>query len=79
MLWRSGSDGGVPQWRPPHGHGLDCAWRAPPADSQTLRDVNFTIPGGTSCAVVGSSGSGKSTLLRLLFRCGQSLQLQPAV
>jgi ATP-binding cassette, subfamily B, heavy metal transporter len=33
-----------------------------------LKNVNFTIPPGTSCAVVGSSGAGKSTLSRLLFR-----------
>lgn len=30
--------------------------------------VTFTVPAGTSCAVVGQSGSGKSTILRLLFR-----------
>ncbi|MBC3885535.1 ABCB family ABC transporter ATP-binding protein/permease [Undibacterium griseum] len=35
---------------------------------QILFDVNFTIPAGTTTAVVGHSGSGKSTLSRLLFR-----------
>jgi ATP-binding cassette subfamily B protein len=30
--------------------------------------VSFTIPAGTTTAVVGHSGSGKSTLARLLFR-----------
>jgi ABC-type transport system involved in Fe-S cluster assembly fused permease/ATPase subunit len=35
---------------------------------QVLFDVDFTIPAGTTCAVVGSTGSGKSTLARLLFR-----------
>jgi ATP-binding cassette, subfamily B, heavy metal transporter len=35
---------------------------------QILFDVTFTIPAGTSTAVVGHSGSGKSTLARLLFR-----------
>jgi ATP-binding cassette subfamily B (MDR/TAP) protein 7 len=39
-------------------------------DAQILRGVNFRVPAGTSCAVVGSSGSGKSTILRLLYRCG---------
>jgi ABC-type transport system involved in Fe-S cluster assembly fused permease/ATPase subunit len=33
-----------------------------------LNDVDFTIAGGTTTAVVGHSGSGKSTLARLLFR-----------
>ncbi|MBC7503249.1 MAG: ABC transporter ATP-binding protein/permease [Herminiimonas sp.] len=35
---------------------------------QILFDVDFTIPVGTTTAVVGHSGSGKSTLSRLLFR-----------
>ena len=35
---------------------------------QVLFDVDFTIPAGTTCAVVGATGSGKSTLARLLFR-----------
>jgi ABC-type transport system involved in Fe-S cluster assembly fused permease/ATPase subunit len=33
-----------------------------------LHDVSFTIPAGTTTAVVGHSGSGKSTLARLMFR-----------
>ncbi|MBU6490331.1 MAG: ATP-binding cassette domain-containing protein, partial [Burkholderiales bacterium] len=33
-----------------------------------LDDVTFSIPAGTTTAVVGPSGSGKSTLARLLFR-----------
>ncbi|MFT5643332.1 MAG: ABC-type transport system involved in Fe-S cluster assembly fused permease/ATPase subunit [Janthinobacterium sp.] len=35
---------------------------------QILFDVSFTIPAGTTTALVGHSGSGKSTLSRLLFR-----------
>ncbi len=35
---------------------------------QVLFDVDFTIAGGTTTAVVGATGSGKSTLARLLFR-----------
>jgi ATP-binding cassette subfamily B protein len=38
------------------------------AKRQILFDVDFTIPAGTTTAVVGHSGSGKSTLARLLFR-----------
>lgn len=33
-----------------------------------LHGLNFTIPAGSSLAVVGASGAGKSTLSRLLFR-----------
>eukprot|EP00899_Mesostigma_viride_P017728 jgi/Mesvir1/25957/Mv20949-RA.2 len=33
-----------------------------------LKDLSFSVPAGTSLAVVGGSGSGKSTLLRLLYR-----------
>jgi ABC-type transport system involved in Fe-S cluster assembly fused permease/ATPase subunit len=35
---------------------------------QGLHDVSFTIPAGTTTAVVGKTGSGKTTLSRLLFR-----------
>jgi ATP-binding cassette subfamily B protein len=37
-------------------------------DRAILRGVSFTVPAGTTCAVVGASGAGKSTLARLLFR-----------
>lgn len=33
-----------------------------------LQDVNFTVPGGTTVALVGETGSGKSTLIKLLNR-----------
>jgi len=33
-----------------------------------LHDVSFTVPAGTTTAVVGASGAGKSTLARLLSR-----------
>jgi ABC-type transport system involved in Fe-S cluster assembly fused permease/ATPase subunit len=35
---------------------------------QVLFDVDFTVPAGSTTAVVGATGSGKSTLARLLYR-----------
>jgi ABC-type transport system involved in Fe-S cluster assembly fused permease/ATPase subunit len=35
---------------------------------QILHSLSFTIPAGTTTAVVGRTGAGKSTLARLLFR-----------
>lgn len=32
-----------------------------------LKDVSFTIPGGSSVGIVGESGSGKTTLMRILL------------
>ncbi len=32
-----------------------------------IRDVNFTLQGGTTCALVGVNGSGKSTLFKSLM------------
>ncbi|BAK64880.1 putative ABC transporter [Sphingobium sp. SYK-6] len=33
-----------------------------------LKDVSFTVPPGSTLAIVGHSGAGKSTIARLLFR-----------
>jgi ABC-type transport system involved in Fe-S cluster assembly fused permease/ATPase subunit len=33
-----------------------------------LKGVNFTIPAGSSVAIVGETGGGKSTILKLLNR-----------
>jgi subfamily B ATP-binding cassette protein MsbA len=38
------------------------------ADKFTIRDINFSISGGTMAAFVGHSGAGKSTILNLLPR-----------
>jgi ATP-binding cassette subfamily B multidrug efflux pump len=37
-------------------------------DRSVLNDVSFTVPAGTTTAIVGATGSGKSTLLNLLPR-----------
>lgn len=37
-------------------------------DRPILRDVDFTVAGGGTLAIVGPTGSGKSTISRLLFR-----------
>jgi len=37
-------------------------------DSFALENINFEVPRGTTCAIVGRSGSGKSTLMNLLPR-----------
>ena len=37
-------------------------------DNLVLKNVSFTIPRGSTCAIVGKSGSGKSTLINLLPR-----------
>lgn len=38
------------------------------ADSPVLSDIAFTVPAGTTTAIVGPSGAGKTTLLRLVAR-----------
>jgi len=35
---------------------------------ETIRNVSFTVPQKTSCAIVGPSGSGKTTLCNLIAR-----------
>ena len=37
-------------------------------ENLVLRNISFTIPRGSTCAIVGKSGSGKSTLINLLPR-----------
>ncbi len=37
-------------------------------EKELLTDVNFTVPGGKTYAIVGPSGSGKSTIVNLIPR-----------
>lgn len=43
-------------------------WFAYKDEEWVLRDVNFTVPAGTSLAIVGATGSGKTTIISLLCR-----------
>lgn len=38
------------------------------SESKGLKDVTFTVPAGTTTAIVGHTGAGKTTISRLLFR-----------
>src|SRR6266852_1073071 len=46
----------------------DRVWFAYEADAWTLEDVSFTVPEGTTTALVGETGSGKTTLGYLAAR-----------
>jgi len=37
-------------------------------DEQGIHDLSFSVPSGTTTALVGETGCGKTTVLRLLFR-----------
>ncbi len=45
--------------------GLTKTYRSGNRDLTVLSDVSFSVPRGSTCAVVGPSGSGKTTLLGL--------------
>lgn len=45
---------------------LSKEFAGPEGRLRVLDDINFQLPGGASCAILGASGSGKSTLLGLL-------------
>jgi ABC-type multidrug transport system fused ATPase/permease subunit len=46
----------------------DVTFRYEGAPEATLHDVSFTVPAGTTVALVGATGSGKTTLVQLLGR-----------
>ncbi|WP_243854569.1 ABC transporter ATP-binding protein [Canibacter zhoujuaniae] len=43
-------------------------YRFEDAEIPVLEDISFTVPAGTTTAIVGSTGAGKSTLLNLVLR-----------
>ena len=47
---------------------VDFAYHSPDNGHQVLRDITFTVPAGSTVAVVGRMGSGKSSLVHLLPR-----------
>ncbi len=49
-------------------HNVDFAYHAPDNGHQVLHDITFTVPAGSTVAVVGRMGSGKSSLVHLLPR-----------
>lgn len=46
----------------------DLSFRYKPEDSAILTGLDWQLPYGTSCAIVGATGSGKSTLIKVLTR-----------
>lgn len=55
-------------WRLRRGISIQgVSYHYPDTDEWVLKDVNFTIPKGTSVAFVGSTGSGKTTMVDIIL------------
>lgn len=46
----------------------DLTFGFPGAERPVIRNVSFTVPAGSTMAIIGSTGAGKTTLLNLLLR-----------
>ncbi len=46
----------------------DVSFRYPHTEREILHDISFSVPAGSTLAIVGATGSGKSTLVKLLVR-----------
>lgn len=46
----------------------DVSFSYPQAEEPVLSHLNFTVPAGTTTAIIGSTGCGKSTLINLIPR-----------
>ncbi|WP_078544577.1 ABC transporter ATP-binding protein [Litchfieldia alkalitelluris] len=46
----------------------NLSFKYPSSDEEVLKNINLSIPTGSSLAIVGKIGSGKSTLVNLLLR-----------
>ena len=46
----------------------NVSFKYPTRDQFSLSDVSFTVPAGSTFAIVGTTGSGKSTIIQLLLR-----------
>ncbi len=49
-------------------HGVDFAYRTPRNGHRVLADLDFTLPAGSTLAIVGRTGAGKTTLVDLIPR-----------
>lgn len=46
----------------------NVSFRYPHTEREILHDISFSVPAGSTLAIVGGTGSGKSTLVKLLVR-----------
>ena len=47
---------------------INVSFTYPKTDAEAIKDINISIDGGTTAALVGHSGAGKSTIINLLPR-----------